>query len=350
LPSEHLRFLHSLWWRVSYLNNQIHQSFAVIIVTEPNRTVRRASVVLNRDLNEICHFLDSYFRVDQVPVDPAFSVFVPMVYDPIGVPWQEIFEESFSTRFNGLMLRGPEGAGKIWCICFPSAEVLKSILEVAAAGDLIFSHHPIDMRCGDPRGEKGAGFVPISPDMLRALQDAGISFYSCHIPLDIHPDSSTSDAIVRAIGGTVTGSLLPVENGFAGRLCEVQPAPWAEVVSNVSNAIGIPYVDVTGKTEKNSVRSVAVIAGGAGDVEFYREADRLGADCLIAGEVTSKIDNEIGERKQREIEMYLPETDLVAIGISHAGSEFLVMKEIAPFLERRLDIPALAVAESWWWR
>lgn len=83
---------------------------------------------------------------------------------------------------------------------------------------------------------------------------------------------------------------------------------------------------------------------------FYAEADRLRADCLVAGEVTSKIDNEIGRRKQAEIEAYLPTTGLTAIGLSHAGSEFLVMDEVASLIERRLGLPAEAVPESRWWR
>jgi hypothetical protein len=98
------------------------------------------------------------------------------------------------------------------------------------------------------------------------------------------------------------------------------------------------------------VTRIAVVAGGGGDIAFYQEADRLGADCLIAGEVTSKIANEIGRRKQTEIDAYLPTTQLAAIGLSHAGSEFLVMKEPAPFIERLLGIPAEAVPEPHWWR
>lgn len=34
----------------------------------------------------------------------------------------------------------------------------------------------------------------------------------------------------------------------------------------------------------------------------------------------------------------------------HAGSEFLVMRELAPFLQRQWGIAAEAVAEETWWR
>jgi hypothetical protein len=186
------------------------------------------------------------------------------------------------------------------------------------------------------------------------LRASGLSFYSCHVPLDIHPQLSPSDAIVRTIGGQVTEQFLPYGWGHAGRLCQIPPTPLDDLITTCRRALDLPYVDLQPPAPddpaKSGIARVAVVAGGGGDVEFYREADRLSADCLIAGEVTSKIDNELGRSRQTEIEDYLRTTDLVAIGLSHAGSEYLVMTEIAPFIERHLDIPAEAVPESNWWR
>jgi len=90
--------------------------------------------------------------------------------------------------------------------------------------------------------------------------------------------------------------------------------------------------------------------GWRGRVTFYTEADRLGADCLITGEITSKIDSELGRERQTEIEAYLPLTKVAAVGLSHAGSEFLVMRDVASLVERKFGIPAEAVPESRWWR
>lgn len=132
----------------------------------------------------------------------------------------------------------------------------------------------------------------------------------------------------------------PVGAGFAGRVCEVTPCDLDALVNTCGAAIELPYVDLLGNCHKDNITRLAVIAGGAGDVSFYREADRLAADCLVAGEVTSKIDNETGRRKQAEIEGYLPSTSLAAIGISHAGSEFVVMQELAPFFQTKARHPS----------
>jgi putative NIF3 family GTP cyclohydrolase 1 type 2 len=302
------------------------------------------------NLARIEQYLTALFRVDDLETDPAFSRFVPMIYDPIGFPWRDAFEPDFVRRFNGLMIRGHEHVGKVWCIAFPADEVLDRIMARARPGDVIFSHHPIDMKCGDPRGAPGQGFIPIPPERIAALKAARLSFYSCHVPLDTHPELSTSDAIVRVIGGQVSEQFYPYGNGFAGRLCEIATTALDDLIATCQRALSLPYVDLQGKTVRKEISRIAVIAGGGGSVDFYQEADRLGADCLLAGEVTSKVDNDYGRDRQAEIARYLPTTDLVAIGLSHAGSEFLVMQELAPLFARELGVPAEAVPESHWWR
>jgi putative NIF3 family GTP cyclohydrolase 1 type 2 len=301
-------------------------------------------------LTRIVQFFDDFFRIETVPVDPEFSRFVPMVYDPIGFPWRDVFEPEFVERLNGLMLRGRGAVGKAWFVAFPSHEVLTPILAQAHPGDLNFSHHPIDMRCGDPRGKPGVGFIPIRAKTLQRLKERELSFYACHVPLDIHPETSTSDAIVRVIGGWVADRFLPCRDGYAGRLCDIAPTPLADLVATCRQALELPYLDLQGNSTKGTISRVAVITGGAGDVGFYREADRLEADCLVAGEVTSKIDNELGRRIQAEIAQYLLTTNLTAIGLSHAGSEFPVLQELALLVERMLGLPAEAVPEPHWWR
>lgn len=124
-------------------------------------------------LRSIIEFLDSIFSISALGADPAFSRFVPMVYDPVGFDWRGAFEPEFSRRFNGLMIQGDSEVGKIWCISFPATGILDAIMNRAGRGDLIFAHHPIDMRCGDPMGEKGEGFIPIAAYQIQQLKDGG---------------------------------------------------------------------------------------------------------------------------------------------------------------------------------
>ena len=184
-------------------------------------------------------------------------------------------------RFNGLMLRGSGSVEKVWCVAFPSEEVLTPILMQAHPGDLIFSHHPIDMRCGDPRGKPGAGFIPIVPRTLERLTNQQLSFYSCHVPLDIHTQISTSDVIVRAIDGRVVDQFLPSGHGYAGRLCDIPPIALDELIETCRQVLSLPYVDLQGNNAKGMVSRIAVVAGGGGDVAFYEEADRKGQTASL---------------------------------------------------------------------
>jgi putative NIF3 family GTP cyclohydrolase 1 type 2 len=301
-------------------------------------------------LTSIEKLLDDTFAITRFGVDPAFSRFIPMVYDPIGFNWRGFFEADFTERFNGVMIRGDSEVSKIWCISFPRDYVLERIIARAQPGDVIFAHHPIDMECGDPQGKKGRGFIPVPTNLLQAIRDRRLTFFSCHVPLDINPGLSTSDAIAHIIGGTVSGAILPERTGYAGRVCEIRPQNLDELVHTCQVALGLPYLDIQGQTRKDRIARVAIIAGGAGNVAFYHEADRVHADCLIAGEVTSKIDNDLGRQRQAEIEAYLPTTTLSAIGLSHAASEFAVMRELAPFFAEHAGVTAEAVPETHWWR
>ncbi len=303
-------------------------------------------------LDTVVTFLDGYFGIANAPPDPAFSRFIPMVYDQADVDWRSIFEPAFITRFNGLMLSGALEVGRIWLVSFPSEEVLSPLIARTAPGDLIFSHHPIDMRCGDPRGEKGTGFIPIRQETLDQLIERELSFYACHLPLDAHPVTSTSGALMHALGGQVRQRFHDVEGfGPVGILCDVTPTDTEQLAARLMDAIGLPYVDLQGAVPKQDLTSVVVIAGGAGDAAFYQATEALGADCLVAGEVTSKIANDIGTSKQAEIDAFLRhEPTFAAIGVSHAGSEFLVMTELAPVFQDHLGIPAQALPEANWWR
>jgi putative NIF3 family GTP cyclohydrolase 1 type 2 len=227
-------------------------------------------------LSRIEQYFDTYFRVEDVPADPAFSHFVPMVYDPTGFPWRDVFEPGFVRRFNGLMLRGRESVAKVWCVAFPSEEALAPILAQAHPGDLIFSHHPIDMRCGDPRGRPGAGFIPISPRTLTRLTDQELSLYTCHVPLDIHPEISTSDAIVHVIGGRVVEQFLPYGPGYAGRLCAIPSTALDALIETCRQALSLPYVDRQGNTAKDVVSRIAVAPVVGATSRFIRRPIALG--------------------------------------------------------------------------
>lgn len=82
--------------------------------------------------------LKRLFRMEEWGADPAFSRFIPMVYDPIGFDWRSFFTDEFVQRFNGFMLEGREAVRTVFLAVFPSGDVLERFTSQAQPGDLLF--------------------------------------------------------------------------------------------------------------------------------------------------------------------------------------------------------------------
>lgn len=305
-------------------------------------------------LTDIKNKLDDFFEIKKLALDPSMSKYIPMVYDPIGFDWKNEFEKDFTERLNGLMVRGLEQVENIWCIVFPSDVILADILAKAKQGDLIFSHHPINMECGDPQdrlnSNKGRGFLPISPELIKSIKERKLSFYACHAPLDTNRIISTNNALANLIDGKIEKEFYPYGIGFAGLVCVIDEIQAQELAEKLRVKMGMPYLELSGNMDK-LVKRVAIIAGGAGSVNDMQEAEKMNVDCLITGEVSAKIQNERGRSEQTKIELFLPQTDLALIGLSHAGSEFVVIRDqIVPWLREEFELPTTAVGERNWWR
>jgi hypothetical protein len=82
-------------------------------------------------LQKIDEAIDELFRYREIGTDPAFSRFIPMVYDPIKFNWREEFQTEFNQLFNGLMLRGDEEVGRIFLAVFPTDRYSLILLKTA---------------------------------------------------------------------------------------------------------------------------------------------------------------------------------------------------------------------------
>ena len=120
-------------------------------------------------LTEIERTLDEFFGVSRAGPDPGFSRFLPATYDPVAFEWRAAFESGFTTLFNGLMLRGAEQVGTVFCSVFPAAEVLDAFIAAARPGDLFFTHHPLEIESGNPRGRPGRRYLPIDRSRIEAI-------------------------------------------------------------------------------------------------------------------------------------------------------------------------------------
>jgi putative NIF3 family GTP cyclohydrolase 1 type 2 len=293
--------------------------------------------------------LDELFRYREIGTDPAFSRFIPMVYDTIQFPWRDVFEREFNQLFNGFMIKGKEEAGRIFLAVFPTEEVLSRFITESNPGDLLFMHHPLVMECGDPQGEWGRGFIPIDPQLIEKIKEKQLSVFTLHVPLDYSPLISTSDAMAEALGATVIKEFFKDNKGACGRICEIPSTSTAALVERLKEIFHIPYADVEGP-DRTKVTKIAVVAGCGDKVDAMKEAERFGVEVYISGEIHCHIDNDYGRKKFAEMKDYIKETSMSLIGVSHGSSEYLVhASQLKPWFEKRFQVPVTLLPQKRWW-
>jgi len=311
-----------------------------------NTLMRKAGQVA--ELDQIVHKLDLFFGVADLDRDPSFCGILPELYP--GRALSDCFEQSYCNSFNGLAIRGSSAVRNIYCAAFPSNEVLTQFFDICSDGDLLFTHHPVDMRCGDPRGIWGEGFIAIDPTHIANFKKRSCSMYALHAPLDYNKQISTSLAIVSALNGRVTGEFAPFGGGNAGLFCQIAPCTTDDLISWALTTFNIPYTDFQG-VRCSEISSIAVIAGCGDDVDLMKAAEQSGAQAYITGEVHCHIDTEYGRQRFAQMQEYLSTTTMSLIGVSHAASEQLVMDTMmVPWFEQYFGVVCISVREKYWWR
>ena len=294
--------------------------------------------------------IDEFFGIAASAPDPAFSRYLPAVYDAERNPWRTWVEPDFAERFNGLMIRGGDTVHTVFLAAFPSAVILHDFLTRAQPGDLLFLHHPIDLESGDPRGGWGRFFRPIDANTVHLLQSKQLSVYSCHAPLDYHPTLSTSRSIAAALQGTITGQFFPYGPGYAGVIAAVPPTSLVDLEHTLRRVFAVPYLDSAG-ARPVVIHTVAIIAGSGDRVEQMRHAEAADAQAYITGEIRSRIDTEYGHTKFADVERFAATTGMALLGVSHAASEFLVMtREMRAWFAGKFAVDVVPLPESHWWR
>ena len=289
---------------------------------------------------ELVARLDDYFHLRRYQSDD-FAVIVDFCREA-GIPLEEYATASFLQRFNGLMLDNAEEIRQVFCLVFPSEEVLQAVVSKAIGGALIFTHHPMDMETG------GRGLVPIPSGWLERLRQGGISLYAVHAPLDCHEATSTSRALAEAVGVAIEGSFAPYFGGQAGVYGRIEPTPLQSFVKRVKEACGVDSAET--KMAHNYVERVGVVAGGAAYPSLMAEAQALGCDTYLSGDWRIRHGGAWAEEHRPQFEEALKAINLNLVGGSHYATEMLVLRDkMVPYF-RSLGLEAEFVPQSDPWR
>jgi putative NIF3 family GTP cyclohydrolase 1 type 2 len=301
-------------------------------------------------LNNVINKLDKLFRLDEFEKDISFCRLFPIAYSGVDYDWRSCFDENYLKRFNGIMIRGEELVGNIFCSVTPTEDVLEEFIERACEGDLLLLHHPVDCENGDPRGNLGRGFVPAKLEQLSKIKERGLSMYSCHIPMDIHQEVGMGIALVKALGGSVTDVFFPIGYGYDGWIFDIKPITTNELIIKLQKIFEVPYLDFHG-ISLDKITKIAFVPGMGGDVDLIKEAESRGAQAYISGEILCRLDDEYGHKCFDEVYQYMLKSNMTLIGTSHDGSENLTMRTLLmDWIKENINVNQQYISLKKWWR
>jgi len=274
---------------------------------------------------------------------------VPRTYSNAGYDYTKKFEAGFCAKYNGLMLRAGDTVEKVFCSAFAAPDVLQRILSTNANDAMLFLHHPVDLEvCG-------AGFLPVRAEFVSAFEERRISIYSCHAPLDCHERVGTNAAIVDALGVKPEKSFVRYGLGYAGRIGTIEIQSTDLLLKSIRDIFGVSRMEVGGCLT-TEVKRIAIVAGGGDEIGHLRQAQENSCDMYLTGEWYPRYtpqDEDVRSsvaRLKEEIASFTQNLKMVLVGVSHAASEFLVMKtQIKDYFESK-GLPVEAIPQKNWWR
>lgn len=286
---------------------------------------------------ELVRKLDDYFAVKVFDEREQWQQKIPAAdlagYRRYAVP--EFLEGSW----NGLMLDNALDVDRVYLVVFPGQAVLDTILalelEREAPGALIFAHHPADFE------ESDRGFLGISEAQIEDLQEHDISFYSCHQPLDYHPETSTVMALAKAIklrDSEVFVNESGHPEGAHGRVADMSFGSFAALLAEVTELPHLRYQQI--RFNGQPVEHVALIPGGGCEPEQLLRARDLGCDTYLTGHWWLEGDYAYADEHRARMRELVPTLPMNLLGTSHYASEMVVMRDQMPGWFRNAGIEA----------
>jgi dinuclear metal center YbgI/SA1388 family protein len=178
----------------------------------------------------------------------------------------------YPTALNGLQVAGPSDIENVVVAVDASEASITEAVERSA--DLMIVHHGLFW--GGLRPLTGRHFSKVS-----MLIEGGVALYSCHLPLDSHPEVGNCALLARELGLDLRGQFgayQGTEIGWWGTLSEATTR--SGLSAALERVLHKKVHVIAGGPER--VESVGVLTGGG--ASFVEDAVAAGLDALVTGE------------------------------------------------------------------
>ena len=229
---------------------------------------------------------------------------------------QEIAD--FPGALNGLQFSNNGEVSKIGAAV--DAGLIPFQMAIDAGIDLLIVHH--GMFWNAPERIVGSEF-----EKIRSLLEGNMAVYSCHLPLDAHPEIGNSACLAKKIGAKASGSFLPYEGNDIGLVCD-----WNQSRDSLRSALedefprGIASIEFGSKAPKK----ICVVTGSGNSV--VDQIESTGSDTLITGELKQHFYNVAQEQG----------INLYACG--HYATETFGVDALAREVSSKFDLPYQFIA------
>jgi putative NIF3 family GTP cyclohydrolase 1 type 2 len=260
-------------------------------------------------LAELAEELDAYFRIPDVRNDDWSKVFEQVYPEPY---WREYVVPGWEGRWNGLSVRGADEVERVVTCVFPSDRIIAEL----TPGTFVFTEHPLDF-ADEP------GFLPLARETFETMRDRGISLYTAHAPLDMHPEVSPSRLCAKGVGLRELEEYFPICEGIAGGAAIVGESRLS--VDGLADALRSYLgpeikVHVLTRPRPNAGR-VAMVAGGGAVVGILDASLERGCQTYVTGNAAT---NCLVESVQEEVRAFRRRADAAGVALidaMHYGME-----------------------------
>ncbi len=196
------------------------------------------------NLSELTAYLDDYLAIGEVP--------------------------DWKSAHNGLQVDGRAEIGRVATAVDAALATISKAVEGGA--DLMIVHHGLFW--GETAPLTGMYYRRIA-----ALVKNDLALYSCHTPLDVHPEVGNNQVLARQLELAVTGKVGKVEGIPLGVIAETDES-LNGFVDRIRGLLGVEPLVIRAGPER--IRTIGIISGGAGS--HIGEVFEAGCDSFLTGE------------------------------------------------------------------